>query len=488
MISKVYSYHPDSRGGSLIHIEVFSQKGLPSWSVVGLPGRSIREAKERIIAAFLETGIDPRGYKWVINLSPAFQNKDGSLFDLALAVSLWIQMSNQDLPLDFNKTIILGEVSLDGSIKPTPGVMSAIHFAIHEGFNTLLVPQMEGLPRIPQLRIIQIKSLEHLIQLKWTERSPDESRDQVRSNRLAAIDLWNQSTLIRSVDWKSLAEHPHYHDALFFTIVFRFPILLMGHPGVGKTFFVQLVNELLPTLDDEQWIEIAAREENQGNIKPWIDRVPPFYTPQPNVSHAGLLGGGVPFRHGVIGVANHGIVFIDEMLEFPKGFIELLRQVLEEGKLEHYRSQVIQQIEVNTRWVFATNLCPCGSSQSNGCRCKQAQIQQYQSRVSRAILERIYVHFNLNDLQRSPGNSDFSDFNEFYSKLICLEETTLAGQFRLDKATQKKEIIFRSDYSKREIEIRLKLMRSLSIIYSGSLDQDELKAKVEYFRKFYLDF
>lgn len=481
MITKINSLFRTGFECEVVSIEIHSKKGIPSWNFVGLAGRAIKESKERVISSLMELGVDPRAYRWTINFTPAFKNKDGSGFDLPLAIGVLNQITEVKLPFNLSEALIAGELSLDGYIKPIPDLLNFIKFFKSSSYKAIILPlsQLEGLASIPGKKLFGISHLSELSTSKLKEfvQAPPKHTTP------KAHEIWEQSEIIQKTRWKDFHDNLLMKETLFLCLLFNKSLFLSGNPGVGKTHFVRLIHELKPQLTDNQWLELARIHElNSGTLSP-EQRKPPFYTAQVNTTAAGFLGGGVSFKPGILSLAQHGILFVDEALEYKPYFFEFLRQALESNYIDFFRSQTQIRIPAQTQVIFATNLCPCGSAYENSCNCKENEIAQYRQKISRAFLERIDIHLHIDQPTIQKSNDGYEYFFKLYSELEFLRNKLLKTPMRLKKLEDEEQVL-----SHREILKRRELISALDFITHSTLNLHQLRLKVRFFRHFYLDF
>lgn len=481
MITKINSLFRTGFECEVVSIEIHSKKGIPSWNFVGLAGRAIRESKERVISSLMEIGVDPRGYRWTINFTPAFKNKDGSGFDLPLALGVLNQINPLNLPFSLDDALIAGELSLDGYIKPIPDLLNFIKFFKSSHYKTLIIPlsQLEGLTSIPGKKLFGITHISEL-----TTSSLQEF-DKLPANQptFDAHEIWESSEIIQKTRWKDFQDNLLMKETLLLCLLFNKSLFLSGNPGVGKTHFVRLIHELKPQLTDSQWLELARIHELNSSMLATNQRKPPFYTAQVNTTVAGFLGGGVSFKPGILSLAQHGILFVDEALEYKPYFFEFLRQALELNYIDFYRSQTQIRIPAQTQVVFATNLCPCGSAYESSCNCKDNEITQYRNKISRAFLERIDIHLHIDQPTLQKSHDSFEYFVKFHKELEFLRVKLETTPLQLKKLEDEEEVL-----SHREILKRRELISALDFITHSTLNLHQLRLKVRFFRHFYLDF
>lgn len=481
MITKINSLFRTGFECEVVSIEIHSKKGIPSWNFVGLAGRAIRESKERVISSLMEIGVDPRGYRWTINFTPAFKNKDGSGFDLPLALGVLNQINELKLPFALDNALIAGELSLDGYVKPIPDLLNFIKFFKSSHHKALIVPlsQLKDLTSIPGKKLFGINHISELT----TSKLKEFDKLPVNHPTPKAHEIWEASEIIQKTRWKDFHDNLLMKETLLLCLLFDKSLFLSGNPGVGKTHFVKLIHELKPELTDSQWLELARIHELNSSMLATTQRKPPFYTAQVNTTASGFLGGGVSFKPGILSLAQHGILFVDEALEYKPYFFEFLRQALESNYIDFYRSQTQIRIPAKTQVIFATNLCPCGSAYESSCNCRDNEITQYRQKISRAFLERIDIHLHLDQPTIQKSDEGYEYFIKFYNEFEFLRKKLVKAPLKLKNIEDEEQAL-----SHREILKRRELIGELDFITHSTLNLHQLRLKVRFFRHFYLDF
>lgn len=482
MITRVYSLYKDNLAIRPITIEISSKRGIPTWNLVGLPGRAIRESKDRVIASLLSIGIDPRAYSWTFNFQPAHFPKDGTHFDLALAIGIIHQLKPKMISPQLLTAYLVGELSLEGEILAISHLYNFLHFLKDHPEAQLVVPLVQSrlLPEFIHHNLVGCHVLQQLIQTQSILPSTTQIDEGSKPMTPIFENQWENSEFIRSTNWSFVKNDPFYLLSLKITLLFRASMMITGEPGLGKSYFASIVQNLSPTLSFQEKLELLRFEEIAQNPSSLDDLRPPFYSPMPNVTEAGLLGGGVHFSPGIVSLASYGTVFVDEALEYKKHFLEILRQPLSEKRIEYYRNKTKVQLDVYTRFIFATNLCPCGNHTEACCICKSNEIQRYRNGISKALLERIDLHLHLTQpLEKTPKNN-----KELYLNLI--HSLNKHSQYIVDNQAILKEI--QQVASNRESQQRAKLRAYIHLLHYGDCSEDKLNTYVQYFRRFYLDF
>lgn len=388
MLSKVFSGAVLGLDSVLITIEVdVASRALPSFQIVGLPDKAVEESKERVRSAINNSGLDFPTHRITVNLAPADLPKEGSVYDLPIAVGLLL--ANGSLKADLDDAIFLGELSLDGGLRSTPGVLPVALLAREKKFKRIFVPKInakeaavvEGVDVYPVENLRQL--VDHFLGTKVIEAIPKEELDfTVEDNfEFDFADVRGQESAKRALEIAAAGGHN---------------ILLRGSPGAGKTLLARTFPSILPKLTEDEAIEVTKVYSVSGQLTPDdpIVRKRPFRSPHHTTSHIGLIGGGTHPKPGEISLAHRGVLFLDEIAEFPRQVLEALRQPLEDGYVTVSRAAGTSRFPSKFILIAASNPCPCGffGDTKKRCICTLHQISSYRKRLSGPLLDRIDLH------------------------------------------------------------------------------------------------
>ena len=371
-----------------VRVEVDVHRGLPNFTIVGLPDAAVREARERVRAALVNCGFEFPLRRIVVNLAPASLRKAGPGMDLAIAAAL-LSASEQLEWEGLAKAALVGELALDGSTRPVHGALAMAEAAREGGAEAIVLPEENGpeAALAEGIGVAPVSSLDQLLGLAAGDWSPPRPEPLPLLPSVSAV----------APDLADLRGQPHLRHALEVAAAGGHSLLMMGEPGSGKSMLAQRFAGLLPAMSIDEALESAAVASLGGRFatQRWMTR--PTSSPHHTSSAVALVGGGSPPRPGEISRAHHGVLFLDEFPEFARSALEALREPLETGTITISRAARSAEFPARFQLIAAMNPCPCGylGSASKACRCTPDQVSRYQGKLSGPLLDRIDLHIEV---------------------------------------------------------------------------------------------
>ncbi len=471
MLAKVMSSATLGVNAYAVEVEADIQQQMPFFITVGLPDGAVRESKERVVSAIKNSDYMFPSKRVTINLAPADIKKEGSGFDLPIAVGI-LAATGQILRDRFDEYVMLGELSLDGTLRPVPGVLPmAMNFTREDSLKGILVPKENAreAAMADTLPVYPVASLADVVAFLEDESS-------VAPFVVDIASVFNEAHRYQ-IDFADVKGQEAAKRALEVAAAGGHNIIMIGPPGSGKTMLARRVPTVLPDMTIEEALETTKIHSVAGRLPHGAALIAtrPFRSPHHSISYAGLVGGGAIPKPGEVSLAHHGVLFLDELPEFKKDILEMLRQPMEDNEVTISRASTTLTYPAAFMLVSAMNPCPCGyfGDPNHECNCSSSEIQRYMSRISGPLMDRIDIHITVPSVKFKELSSEMCGEK---SEAIR-ERVNRARRFQIERFAGEKRIFCNAHMESKDIRNYCKIDEKAQSLLATAISRQGLSAR-----------